>query len=177
MQLARANYCAAACSANADRIADGNIPESDRTIDRYWDFSAFVLPPLTDPRAGNGGRNILVGPGLNNWDLGIFKTFAACSSTLPGRTLSNNTMKLRPGSVFTLRSVGNRAARKIPFAHATNCSTLASTEVLCVSLSKSRSDFITLTFSTKRDRLGPSILTSLVASVVAGHVMVAKISR
>jgi len=30
---------------------------------------------LTNPRAGNGGRNILVGPGLNNWDLGVYKTF------------------------------------------------------------------------------------------------------
>lgn len=75
MSLARANYCAAACSANADRIADGNLSKSERTINRFWDISAFVLPPLTNPRAGNGGRNILVGPGLNNWDLGVYKTF------------------------------------------------------------------------------------------------------
>ena len=75
MSLARANYCAVACNARADRIGDGNLPDSQRTLDRYWDFSAFLLPPTSSPRAGNGGRNILVGPGLNNWDLGVFKSF------------------------------------------------------------------------------------------------------
>ena len=75
MSLARANYCAVACNARADRIGDGNLPDSERTLDRYWDFSAFLLPPTSSPRAGNGGRNILVGPGLNNWDLGVFKSF------------------------------------------------------------------------------------------------------
>jgi hypothetical protein len=81
MALARANYCALACVARADRIGDGNIPKSQRTLDRYWDFSAFVLPPLSNPRLTNGGRNILVGPGLNNWDLGLFKTFQIAEGT------------------------------------------------------------------------------------------------
>jgi hypothetical protein len=75
MNLARANYCATACSARPDRIADGNLPKEQRTLTRYWDFAAFVLPPTTAPRAGNGGRNILEGPGLNNFDIGIFKNF------------------------------------------------------------------------------------------------------
>jgi hypothetical protein len=75
MNLPRANYCATACVANADRIGDGNLDASERTLDRYWDITAFTLPPLDTPRIGNGGRNILIGPGLNNWDLGIYKSF------------------------------------------------------------------------------------------------------
>ena len=80
MSLARSNYCAISCNARADRIRDGNLPKSERTLDRFWDFSAFVLPSTANPRAGNGGRNILVGPGLNNWDLGIFKNFQISES-------------------------------------------------------------------------------------------------
>jgi len=75
MNLARANYCATACVARPDRVADGNLPDEQQTLTRYWDFTAFVLPPTTAPRAGNGGRNILQGPGINNFDLGIFKNF------------------------------------------------------------------------------------------------------
>jgi len=75
MNLTRANYCATACSARPDRIADGNLPKEQRTLNRYWDLAAFVLPPTTVPRAGNGGRNILEGPGINNFDIGIFKNF------------------------------------------------------------------------------------------------------
>jgi len=80
MNLARANYCAISCNARADRIGNGNLSKSERTLDRFWDFSAFVLPSTANPRAGNGGRNILVGPGINNWDMGVFKNFQISES-------------------------------------------------------------------------------------------------
>ncbi len=88
MNLSRTNLCAAACSARADRIGDGNLPKSIRTENglsrdpnvAFWDFNAFVLPGLATPRIGNAGRGILRGPGRNNWDLGIFKQFQITES-------------------------------------------------------------------------------------------------
>jgi hypothetical protein len=68
-----------------DRIADGNL-ESERTVRRWFDTSAFVVPgcPSTTPlctqsapigRFGNSGFNILEGPPIRNLDFGIQKDF------------------------------------------------------------------------------------------------------
>ncbi len=57
----------------ADRIANGNLPTSERTRLRWFDTAAFVAP--TGFRYGTAGRNILEGPGLKNLDLGILKDF------------------------------------------------------------------------------------------------------
>jgi hypothetical protein len=75
MNLSRNAVCASSCSARSDRIGNGNLDKSVRTIDRFYDVAAF---PLTlaggaSLRVGNSGRNVLVGPGQNNFDLQIFK--------------------------------------------------------------------------------------------------------
>jgi len=57
-----------------NRIADGNLPSSQRTIDRWFDLSAFVTPAQFT--FGNAGRGILVGPGNFNVDAGIHRQFA-----------------------------------------------------------------------------------------------------
>jgi hypothetical protein len=49
---------------------------------QYSDLNAFVLPPLTAPRHTTSGRNILRGPGLINWDFGVFKNFQITESKL-----------------------------------------------------------------------------------------------
>jgi len=56
-----------------DRIRDGNLPPSQRTIDRWFDASAFAIPPKG--RFGNSGANILEGPGLHLHNLSIGKSF------------------------------------------------------------------------------------------------------
>jgi hypothetical protein len=54
-----------------DRITDGNLPSDQRTRLHWFDTSAFVQPgPYL---FGNAGRNILEGPGLKNFDLGLLK--------------------------------------------------------------------------------------------------------
>jgi hypothetical protein len=58
-----------------DRIANGNLPKSQRTIDRWFDASAFVVPPVNAGRFGNAAIGILEGPGTINFDLGLFKIF------------------------------------------------------------------------------------------------------
>ena len=58
-----------------DRVANGNLPKKERTLDRWFDVSAFVLPPANAGRFGNSGIGILEGPGTNNFDLGLSKNF------------------------------------------------------------------------------------------------------
>ncbi len=75
MNLARVGICATACSARPDRIGDGNLPKSERTLARFYDVNAFQLLALggADRRVGNAGRNILTSAGINNFDLQLFK--------------------------------------------------------------------------------------------------------
>ncbi|MGH9630107.1 MAG: hypothetical protein ACRD7E_17460, partial [Bryobacteraceae bacterium] len=64
-----------------DRIADGNLPTAERTVEQWFDTSAFVNPPIG--RYGNAGDGILRGPGLVNFDLSLFKNF----TVVEGKTL------------------------------------------------------------------------------------------
>jgi hypothetical protein len=56
-----------------NRIADGNLPADQRTIDRWFDVGAFA--PAAQYTFGNAGRGILEGPGNFNVDLGIHRDF------------------------------------------------------------------------------------------------------
>jgi hypothetical protein len=58
-----------------DRIADGNLPKDQRTIDRWFDVSAFVVPPVNTGRFGNSGVGILEGPGTANFNVSLAKNF------------------------------------------------------------------------------------------------------
>jgi hypothetical protein len=58
---------------NPDRIANGNISGSQRTINNWFNVEAFQ-----DPNGyvfGNSGYNVLIGPGLINLDFGLRKVF------------------------------------------------------------------------------------------------------
>jgi outer membrane receptor protein involved in Fe transport len=54
-----------------DIIANPILDRSKRTIEEYFNVDAFATPALGT--FGNGGRNPVRGPGINNWDLSIFK--------------------------------------------------------------------------------------------------------
>lgn len=56
-----------------NRLKDGNLPVSDRTIDRWFDLTAFASPAQFN--YGNSGRGILVGPGSVNTDFGLQREF------------------------------------------------------------------------------------------------------
>jgi Carboxypeptidase regulatory-like domain/TonB-dependent Receptor Plug Domain len=56
-----------------NRIRDGNLDGSERTIDRWFDVGAFAAPAQLT--FGNAGRGILVGPGNYNVDLGVHRNF------------------------------------------------------------------------------------------------------
>jgi hypothetical protein len=38
-------------------------------------FDPFAFAPVTEARFGNAGFNILEGPGIAQWDLGVFRRF------------------------------------------------------------------------------------------------------
>ncbi len=51
----------------------GDPKLNDPTPDRWFNTAALALPPLGS--FGNAGRNIVEGPGLKNFDFGLFKKF------------------------------------------------------------------------------------------------------
>ncbi|HZT28926.1 MAG TPA: carboxypeptidase regulatory-like domain-containing protein [Bryobacteraceae bacterium] len=60
------------CNPRPDRLANGNLPGSQRTLQRWFDTSAFKTAV---GHYGTSGRNILTAPGLRNLDFSMFKNF------------------------------------------------------------------------------------------------------
>ena len=53
--------------------ASPHLPRGQRDPERWFNTDAFV--PNNDYEYGNAGRNILIGPGVANWDFAVYKTF------------------------------------------------------------------------------------------------------
>ncbi len=68
-----------------DRIASGNLPADQRSINGWFDTAAFVAPAKYG--FGNCGRNILVGPRRQEWNISFIK----------------RTQVTREGNMFELR--------------------------------------------------------------------------
>lgn len=49
------------------------LPKGERTFSRFFRTDVFRLPAAGT--IGNAARSILRGPGINNWDIAVFKTF------------------------------------------------------------------------------------------------------
>jgi hypothetical protein len=56
-----------------NRLGEGRLPSSQRSIDMWFDTTAFVIP--ADYTIGNSGRNILYGPGSRSMDLKVGKNW------------------------------------------------------------------------------------------------------
>jgi len=59
-----------------NRIGRGTLPATQRSIDKWFKTSDFVMPNYAGPNPqwfGNSGRNILLSPGHHNWDISILK--------------------------------------------------------------------------------------------------------
>jgi hypothetical protein len=65
-----------ASSSRATLVANPNLSSGDRTLTRWFNTEA-ALPPERSVQGifGNGGRNVLIGPGFNQWDLSAIKNF------------------------------------------------------------------------------------------------------
>jgi hypothetical protein len=93
----------------ADVIGTGKV---DKCIpERCFNIDDFRVPQPFIP--GNAGRNIIRGPGINNWDLAVFKNFSFTESIyLQFRAEAfnafNNTQFGQPNNNIELRAVGGR---------------------------------------------------------------------
>jgi len=56
-----------------DRIANGNLPSDQRSVNNWFDKTAFVSPAAYN--FGNAGRDILNSPGAVNFDFSAMKKF------------------------------------------------------------------------------------------------------
>jgi hypothetical protein len=54
-----------------NRVSSGTLP--NKSIHQYFNVAAFQVPAAG--QIGNSGRNILIGPGLDDWDLSLLKDF------------------------------------------------------------------------------------------------------
>ena len=63
-------------SARASVIGNPNLSGGSRTPAHWFATEAFLNPALMTPGVfGNAGRNILIGPGFQQWDLSLLKNF------------------------------------------------------------------------------------------------------
>jgi hypothetical protein len=60
-------------TAHPDRLRSGELPSGQRTIDHWFDITAFVRPNCVC--FGNSGRSILRGPGFKNVDVSLVREF------------------------------------------------------------------------------------------------------
>ena len=64
-------------SSRATVVAGPKLSGGARTLTRWFNTEAFLPPEnMLQGRFGNGGRNILIGPGLSQWDVALMKTFS-----------------------------------------------------------------------------------------------------
>ncbi len=60
-------------SKRPDRLRDGNLAASERTIGRWFDKAAFAVPERGT--LGNSGRNVLISPGTKSMNFSVMKNF------------------------------------------------------------------------------------------------------
>jgi hypothetical protein len=107
-----------------DRIKNGNLPADERTISRWFDTTAFAVPP--PGRFGNSGVFVLEGPGRHTHDVTLGKrflirekvrlTFMAAGQNIMNRANFNNPSSnlSTPGSYGVVSSTkGYAGARQI----------------------------------------------------------------
>ena len=56
-----------------DQLRDPNLPSDQRAVNRWFDASAFAGPPVG--RFGTSSKGEIIGPPVNVWHMGFFKSF------------------------------------------------------------------------------------------------------
>jgi Carboxypeptidase regulatory-like domain/TonB-dependent Receptor Plug Domain len=66
-----------ASSSRATLLANPNLSAGDRTLTRWFNTEAALQPErMIQGVFGNGGRDVLIGPGFNQWDISAIKNLA-----------------------------------------------------------------------------------------------------
>ncbi len=56
-------------------VGDPNLPRDQRTLTRAFDTSVVRMPTRDNFGVGNASKDPIRGPGVNNWDISVFKNF------------------------------------------------------------------------------------------------------
>lgn len=56
-------------------VSNPNLPKDQRTIDRWFDTGFVVATPAGVGQIGNAGRNLIIGPGVKNFDFLLSRSF------------------------------------------------------------------------------------------------------
>src|SRR5262249_51479041 len=97
-----------ATTARPNRLRDGSLPSDQRSINRWFDLTAFA--PTGCICFGDSGRNILRGPGLMSLDFGVSRTFSIAERyRIEFRAESFNLMN-HPNFGIPNMAVGNQQA-------------------------------------------------------------------
>jgi hypothetical protein len=59
-------------------LPDGNLPQAKRSVNQWFNTNAYAIPATYT--FGDAGRNTLIGPDTNEWDLSLRKVFAVRQS-------------------------------------------------------------------------------------------------
>ena len=94
-----------------DRVCNGNLPTSQRSIQKWYDTSCFVSPAQYS--FGNTGRNVLIGPGQQTVDFSMGKDFQITEGR--GLQFRVETFNLLNHANFDMpgTSIGSGSAAKI----------------------------------------------------------------
>lgn len=57
-------------------IGDPVLPKSERTFARFFNTAAVRAPTRAELGIGNAAKDLIRGPGTNNWDISLFKNFS-----------------------------------------------------------------------------------------------------
>jgi hypothetical protein len=109
-----------------DVIRNPNLPSDQQAPERFFDTQTFARP--AQYTFGNSGRNTVIGPGLQRWDLGLYKDFLIPQLGEAGRiqfrtelfNAFNRTNFGQPGARFETPQfgtiTGSDPARQVQFA-------------------------------------------------------------
>jgi hypothetical protein len=98
-------------STHATATANPNLPASQRTLTKWFNASAFLLPAqMTPGQFGTSGRNILIGPGFQTWDLALIKNAAFAAEKIH----FSFAPKLSTSSITPISAASARLLRSAP---------------------------------------------------------------
>jgi outer membrane receptor protein involved in Fe transport len=86
-----------------DLVGTPNLPRGQRSLDHYFNTTAFTNEPFTGPNIllpGDAGRNLVVGPGNVNLDTSLFKY-------VPIREFAQLQLRMEAFNVFNTPHFGN----------------------------------------------------------------------
>jgi len=98
-----------------DLVGNPNLPGGQRSVDRWFDTSAFVIPAAGSGRFGTSGRSVIVGPSSKVVHAGLAKKFKFSDRTSLGFQV--NVLNLFNTENFDLSAAALNLSQPATFGH------------------------------------------------------------